>query len=326
MPSGGAQMIDPDIRENVCFVGYDPQNAVGYLIQLSRWCCDSVIWRETVQVFLPDGSCLLHRGWGQDETHQEPAGALLKVSCEAPQRRWRVRYRGPARLTAAQELSRGPLLERTPQLLDLNVIFESDYDVWEMRNKTTDAKWGHSHSEQPGRIRGRMQTGGQTIDFESFGYRNQSRGTRKLTALFDNCWVNGMFASGRAFAISYARLKAAGEPPTLAMAQAVIWEAGRLHVVTCTTPPLLGDTHYPLAEPPTRLTFDLESNLGLMRIDAQAAASIPHSTTLEGEWLDGVVTDASLAYLVAHERPTVLSWNGEQGCGHIEQSRRILPA
>lgn len=314
--------VDPDIRENVCFVGFDPQRAIGYFIQLSRWCLDSAIWREQVQVFLPDGDYLLHRGWGRDDSRQEPSGALLKVNCDEPERRWRIRYRGPARRTTAQELSRGPMSERTPQLLDLDVTFESEYDIWQMRKKTAD-KWEHSHSEQPGKIHGRIEAGGQTVDIESVGYRNHSRGTRKLSAVFDHCWAHGRFVGGRVFAILSARIKTAEESVTTALSQAMIWDAGRLHVATCKEPPLLGDTQHSLTEPPDRFTFDLESDLGSMRIDAQAAASIPHSTTLDGEWLDGVVTDASLAYLVAYERPTLFSWNGESGCGHTEQSRRI---
>jgi hypothetical protein len=315
--------IDPHIRENVCFVGYDPLRTVGYLIQLSRWCHDPAIWREQVQVFLPDGGYLLHRGWGRDGSRDEPAAALLQVIALEPGRRWRISYRGPARYTTAVELSCGPLRERTQQLLDLDVTFESDYEVWEMHSQSADRKWGHAHAEQPGRIRGRIELDGSRTDIDGHGYRNRSRGTRTLSVLVDHCWAHGIFSGGRAFAISSVRMQGHENSLSSATTHARIWNAGRLYVATCSNPPLLGDLQHALADPPDRLTFELDSDLGPMRVDAQTMASIPHSTTVDGEWLDGVITDASLAYLVAYERPMVLKWNGERGSGHIEQSRRI---
>jgi hypothetical protein len=318
----GARPLDTDIRENVCFVGYDPQRAIGYLIQLSRWCLDSAIWREQVQVFMPDGTSLLHRGWGKQED-EEFASALLKVVCEEPERKWHISYRGPVRRTTPQELSSGPLLERTQELLDVSISFESDYLAWDINNETSDHKWVHSVSEQPGKITGRLETRSGTIEFNSYGYRNYSRGTRTLSAVFDHCWANGVFASGKAFGISHARMKTAGQSATVAMNRAVIWNDGRLHVARCTALPLIGEQQHALEKSPTHFVLDLESELGPMRIEAQSAASIPHSTTREGEWLDGIVTDNSETYLLAYEQPVLLVCNGESGCGHIELSRRL---
>lgn len=312
-----------DLRENFCFVGYDPDRAIGYFVQLSRWRLDSAIWREQVQIFLPDGQYLLHRGWGPVDDLNSSEGALLKLTSDESGKRWRIRYRGPARLTSAAELMQGPLEERTPSLLDLDATFESEYCVWQMGERPTDDKWGHTHSEQPGKIHGRLEADGQTFDIRSTGYRSHSRGSRTLTSLFDHCWIHGVFSGGRAFAILHVRMKSAGDAPTTALAQAMIWNEGRIYPAQCTQAPVLGETGRLTSDPPVHFSFALESELGLMHVEAQAMSSIPHSTTMDGEWLDGVVTDSARAHLVAYERPTVFRWNGETGSGHVEQSRRI---
>jgi hypothetical protein len=312
---------DTSIRELFCFEGYDRARNVGFFLHLTRWYLDPSIWREQVQIYLPDGQYLLRRNWERADPTRGAGGALLKAVCEEDGRRWRIRYSGPARPCTAEELSNGPLPERPQVLAELDVVFESDFPAWQLGERGGDHRLTRWHEEQPGRIKGRLQAGSAVTEIDGVGYRDHSRGPRKMEALFDHCWVHGVFPSGRAFSVFHIRSRA-GDRTVESFSQAAIWHEGRIHKATCSTPPLLGDTSHSLTAPPRHFSIDLVGELAPMHITAEVQRSVPHSTTADGEWLDGV-TNKSLAQLVAYEQPTLFRWNGETGVGHVEQSRRL---
>jgi hypothetical protein len=310
---------DPAVRELFCFEGYDPQHRIGYFFHLTRWYLDPTLWLEQVQVYLPDGNYLVRHNWSRANPLSETGGAMLKLLHDERARCWRIQYRGPVMRATAQELSRGPLTERPQQRLELDVLFQSAYSPWELGNASADHTTQRWLVEQPGRVSGQVNVGGEVQAMDGVGYRNHSRGPRMTATLYDHCWVHGQFPSGRAFAVIHIR-----DAHALSrLAQAVVWDRGRVYPARCEIPPLLGDTDHPLTAPRERFTMDIHSDLGVMHIEAHAQRNLPHSTTSGGEWLDGVTADRALAQLVTYERPTLFFWNDEVGAGHTEQSRSL---
>ena len=111
---------DPRWRENFCFDGYDKDRDVGFWIHCGRWSLDPRIWREQVLVYLPGGDYLVHRAWGFRPSDSGPRAALLDLICEEPEKRWKIRYRGPARRTTQDEVQAG-LLPEGEQLLQAGI-------------------------------------------------------------------------------------------------------------------------------------------------------------------------------------------------------------
>jgi hypothetical protein len=307
---------DPTWRENFCFDGYDSKRNIGFWIHCGRWSLDPRIWREQVLLYIPDGTYLVHRGWGYRESLQGPSAALLDLVCRKPGELWQLRYRGPARRTTTEELHRGPLPEGPQLLLDLDVAFETQAPMWDMTGGLKNQAWGKFHIEQTGRFLGRIQYEDKSVQMDGLGWHDHSRGPRDMKEMGRHCWIHGDLSGGRSFALTYIDNVKDGMF-VRALEKVVIWEEGRIFGAKCPNPPFLESN----AEPAPTYRMTLQYERGTVKIDAQARRSLPHSTSRYMECFDGVTP--GIAHIVTYEQGTVFAVDGQLFDGHTERSFRL---
>jgi hypothetical protein len=187
--------------ENYCFTGYDYANHVGYFVHLGRWIRDPTIWREEVYLFLPDGTLLTTCGFGRGDCSRGPSGAMLRLECEEPGRRWRIVYSGPVQHLRIGQLMRAPIPEPSRlELLEFNIAFEGGGPMWYFGERDN-VTWGRWHVEQHGKIEGALRYGGSDYQVAGHGYRDHSRGPRQFSDFSGHCWIQGRFLDGDSFAL-----------------------------------------------------------------------------------------------------------------------------
>lgn len=297
--------------ENFCFDGYDHRRDVGFWIHCGRWWRDPSIWREQVQVYWPGGTYLVHRAWGWRPSDRGPSAALLDLACEEPGRRWRLRYRGPARATDTAELHRGPLPEGPQELLDLDLAFESALPVWHMTGIAGET-WGRFHVEQTGTVRGRIRRGEHGIEMDGAGWRDHSRGRRDVSGMARHCWIHGHLSRGRSFALTAIDNRVDGRL-VRGLDRLVVWDEGVLYEGACANPPFLDGPGLP---PGYAMT--LEYPRGRIDVRAEVPRTLPHSTGGQMDCFDGVTP--GLAHVVTYEQGSIFTVDGERFDGHTERS------
>lgn len=313
---------DPRWRENFCFDGYDSSSGIGWWVHCGRWPADPSLWREQVLFSLPDGTFLLHRGWGFRSSSDGPRGALLDLVCEEPGRRWRLRYHGPARRTAAAELHAGTLAESTQSLLSVDLTFTSTRSLWDM-GSLHGQDWANFHKEQTGRATGLVsyREGGaapRSVPVDAFAWRDHSRGARDLSTMTRHCWIHGDLPGGRAFA--FADVEHAHPTGTRTrFSQAAVWDGDTVYEATVDEPPYLESVE----TPPRQYEMTLRSPVGDFVLSAETRYSMPHSTMPGGDSVDGVAR--GLGHVVTYEQGTVFTVDGGRFDGHSERSHRLHP-
>lgn len=303
---------DPRWLENFCFDGYDHQRDIGFWIHCGRWWRDHSIWREQVLVYWPGETYLVHRAWGYRPSDRGPSAALLDLICEKPGEAWRIRYRGPTRPTHAAELARGALPEAPQQLLDLDVRLSCDVPVWQMSGIAGE-KWGKFHTEQTGRLQGRISYDGRTIEMDGMGWHDHSRGSRDVSTMGRHCWIHGNLSRGRSFALTVMDNKGP-DGFVRGLDKVVIWDEGRLYEASCPNPPFLTSS----GTPPPGYRMSLKYERGQVDIDAQVVRCLPHSTTKHMDCFDGVTPTQAL--VVTYEQGSIFTVDGEMFDGHTERS------
>lgn len=308
----------PGWRENYCFTAFDAERNVGYWIHCGRWSLDSRLWREQVQVYLPDGGLLVHRQIGMRPSTRGPSGALLDLVCEEPGQRWRIHFHGPARRTTPEELARGPLTEGPKELLDVDVVHHARGPIWDFGAAAMQAEYyADFHYEQPADVRGTLACNGRSLEMKGRGHRDHSRGKRDLSSMVQHCWIQGHFPDGLSFAMLLSRVRQGDAVVASPGSKAAIWKDGRVIAARCPDAPYLISTR----EPPPTYRMHLESELGSMEVEARILRSLPHSTTAAYECYDGVTP--GLAHVVTYEQPTAFTLAGQNGVGHSERSHLL---
>jgi hypothetical protein len=302
----------PFWSENYCFDAFDAEKNIGFWIHLGRWSCDPEIWREQVYVFLPDGSFMLQRSFGTGDLSRGPRGALLRLECERPGERWRIRYDGPARRTTAAELERPPISDGPLGKLSFDLSFEATGTVWDFFGKEKHTGTAFSdHFEQPGVVVGIIEYDGLQVKMNGVGYRDHSRGPRNLVGLFAEEWIHGHFPDGISFGLL--RLdKLPGQGSEIQ--KGAIWKDGNLHIATIETTGGMKSPDLPI--PCYSLTFNTE--VGKFEIEARVLRTLTISLTNRFEFFYGANPTAANA--VAFEQPSSFWRNGIRGVGHTERS------
>jgi hypothetical protein len=308
---------DPAFRENFCFDGYDHERNIGFWLHLGRWSQDNSLWREQINVYLPDGTQLMRRSFGHRDIHNAAAGACFTITIEDPARAIRLGYNGPARVMTDAELASAPVREAEMPILNFDIQFQSDHGVWDFDSKPGSEVWMASHYEQPGKAIGRISWGGKDYEITGAGYRDHSRGPRSFAGLVGSCWLHGVFPSGRAFALIDILILQDGKLSRAPSSKAVIFENGKVHDAIAEHPPYLESVtsqHDPY-------TLKLTSELGVMEIEAQPRRGVPHSTTATFESFDGIARGH--APIGTYEQGTTFVWDGQLASGHTERAIRL---
>jgi hypothetical protein len=308
---------DPRWRENFCFDGYDKDRDVGFWIHCGRWSLDPRIWREQVLLYLPGGDYLVHRAWGFRPSDNGPRSALLDLVCNEPQKRWTIRYRGPARLTNQDEVQAGLLLEGDQLLLDLDIGFSTERPIWDMTAGIRDQTWGKFHTEQTGRFKGSIRYGDKATAMDGLGWHDHSRGARDLVEQGRHLWIHGDISRDRSFALTMIDNYRDGTFVRV-LDKVIVWDDNKIYPARCPDPPVLESSDLP----PTHYQMRLEYEKGTVLIRAEQRRKLPHSTTRDFEVFDGRAP-AGMAQVVTYEGGTVFFVDGEELNGHSERSYRL---
>jgi len=306
---------DPAWRENLCFDGYDARTDLGFWVHMGRWPGAPELWREQVLVYAPGGDFWLHRGWGHRRSDKGASGALLELTCEEPGAVWRLNYRGPARRTSSDEL-RGAVSEAAQELLELDLSFTTSDELWFMGPEIADQSWAHQHSEHTGRMVGTVNCGGRVVEVDMFAWRDHSRGPRHLGSHRRHCWIHGQLPNERTFALTAIESGPKGTADPSQFVQAVVWDRGTALPARCENPPYIEDH----ASPPGNYTLHLSSPVGRYEIEAEVRRSLPHSTMVNGDAIDGV---SPKAHIVTWEQGVTFHVEGKPYDGHSERSHWI---
>lgn len=219
--------------ENYCYSGFDPRSGVGLWLHTGRWLVDPDIWRELIVIRLPDGTVAAHRAYGNATMSEDgPGGPNFVMRVVEQGRRHALRFEGAIRRVQASVLA-GQLLPDGPvQRLKMDLTFESDMAVWDMHSVSHSQDFaGTGHVEQPGRIHGSIELGGQRYVYDGLGHRDHSRGPRDAAKLASHHWMQGRVDNGIGFAVYIARLRGHIDP---AFNKAVVWQDGKLFDATPT--------------------------------------------------------------------------------------------
>ena len=306
----------PDWSENYCWHGHDAQRGIGFWIHMGTWPLDTRIWRETIIVFLPDGSAMVQRGYGAGDCAQGPAGALLTMRCATAAQHWSIHYHGPGRRTSTAALLQGGMQENISELLNMELTLTAYSDIWEFGHRDNTA-WGRRHYEQMLDFRGRIGFGAETLEVAGTAYRDHSRGPRNLGDWRRHNWIQGRLNDGWGFAIFELWTDAPeGEKKQLDNA-VMIDPAGRILPASILASPGLVT--------PASLQADyelvLQSPARRLELRGRARNTIPISFEATTEaYLFGMAADA--LPFTAFEQPARFFGNGYDGFGHTERSMR----
>jgi hypothetical protein len=309
--------------ENYFFQCYDPAAQVGIWTHLGRTPHDPAIWRALVTVYLPGGALLVSKTYGrgpQDDGVAGPHNGTLAFRCDEPLTTWTVRAETMARPTTRVELA-GGLLDGG-LLADgavVPVAFEYRFDaltpMWDLGAADMSGQsWALTHYEQAGKVSGRLQCGETAYELSGTGMRDHSHGPRNFAHFRRGSWVHAEFPSGRVFAA----LRMWTNDGEVALNRAFISEDGKLREATPVDLPTLegprGD--------PGQVLVRLDDGGTLAEIDVEVLHAKTMTLAEPNEILYGVdATDPRIK--IINEAVVRCRWDGEEGWGLCERSRRI---
>ena len=111
----------PDHNEANWLYGYDATTATGAYLYLTAERDDPQLRRESVMLFLPDGSVLAGSGAGRETRPRVAAGDRLELECVEPWRRWIGRYTAPMQRLVGDELVLGPSRADDPVMASIEL-------------------------------------------------------------------------------------------------------------------------------------------------------------------------------------------------------------
>lgn len=159
---------EPTWCENYCFDLHDGMLGISLWLHLSRSQLHPTLWREVINVILPDGRIGMWKGYGRGPVvRPRPEGPTLSVDVIEPFERLQLSCIGVVQLTDEEELITGPLGDdiEVPFLLDLE--WRSATEVWDLRDHMADQVWATGHYEQGGRVTGTLAVDGQEWAFNA---------------------------------------------------------------------------------------------------------------------------------------------------------------
>ncbi|SCW78115.1 hypothetical protein SAMN02927924_02861 [Sphingobium faniae] len=185
------------------FAGFAcPRTRTAIFYSIGRWHADPTLWRECVQLSLPDGTLAWFRGYGRNGTATAAGASVSSFEIVEPGNRIRVTFDGPmmkARLSdlIEQGAPAGPTVR-----CRFDIGFEGVLPVWNLNSDTEEARTmaGASHIDHVGAANGTIEfDGAQYPLVDAYAIRDHSRGVRDLIRFEGSAWLHGVFPSGRGF-------------------------------------------------------------------------------------------------------------------------------
>lgn len=304
--------------ENYFFQCYDPRAEVGIWTHLGRTPHDPAIWRALVTVYLPDGALLVSKTYGrgpEEDGISGPHNGTLTFRCDAPLSRWTVRAEAMARPTTRASLAAGLLSDGPVVPLSFEYRFDALTPMWDLGAADMSGQsWALTHYEQAGRVAGRLRFGDTAYDLAGTGMRDHSHGPRNFAHFRRGSWTHAEFPSGRVFAA----LRMWSNDDEVALNRAFISNGGSLREATPIDVPTLegpaGDSE--------RVVVRLDDRGTVAEIEVEVLHAKTMTLAEPNEILYGVdVTDPRIK--IINEAVVRCRWDGEEGWGLCERSRRI---
>lgn len=304
--------------ENYFFQCYDPQHEVGIWAHLGRTPHDPTMWRALVTVFLPDRSLLVSKTYGRGPEVpgvSGPSNGTLSFRCDDPLLRWTVKADAMARPTTLAALADGLLADGEVIPVSFEYGFEAMTPMWDLGAADMSGQsWALTHYEQAGRVAGRLRCGERVWEISGTGMRDHSHGPRNFAHFRRGSWVHAEFPSGRVFAA----LRMWTNDDTVALNRAFISEDGKLREVTPTEMPTLESAR----SDPRSITVRLDDGGQEAVIEVEVIAAKTMTLAEPNEILHGV-DRSDPGIKIINEAIVRCRWDGEEGYGLCERSRRI---
>lgn len=309
----------PQWSENFAAFFCDEKLGVSVMYSAGRWHADPNLWREYIWVGLPGDRVLYHRSYGRTPNDKGPPGHLGRYEILVPLKSARLTFDGPvSESTSRAMIERGPLNEPPAKRLVMDLRFDSDVPIWDMKGSSHEAQTmtGAMHIDHAGVANGSIRYDGQIYELQNgYAVRDHSRGVRDMSYYGRHAWINGKFPDGVHFHV-YAG--AAQGSRDLGMAEAVVIQGQRVLPAKLLHVDLLTDTKQ--AATPHRLA--LESELGRMEIDVvEFMNTFPYSMFTPFDTTPGLTFHRRQASMF--DEFVRLRCNGQTGVGWSE--RGIAP-
>lgn len=305
----------PFASENYCYTGYDPVRQLAFFLHIGRWVKDTSIFRETLMVYLPDGSLLLHQAFGRNDLSQGPWGSNLRLLTEEPGKKIRIQFVAPVQHVPLNKIHDVRAMPREYDRVELDLEFVGTQPTWyfEASDNTTWAKW---HTEQQGLATGTLKHGSNEYQFEGVSYRDHSRGPRELSDWRAHTWIQGQFDDRSSFAI-YQVWQMADGRENEALSEAKVFQNDQILTARVLQTPRLSSTAN-MFEP---YELVLESDAGRWSVIGRPqASSITTFASDFSHFLFGVpYGDPNYVYTCI-EQPSKFDWNGREAIGWTERS------
>jgi hypothetical protein len=306
---------DPaDHNEANWLYGYDPDTSTGAYLYLAAERDDPQLRRESVFVYLPDGSVLAGSGAGRGTRERVAAGGRLEMECVEPWRRWVCRYEAPMQRLVGDELVSGPPRARAELVASVALDVTMVSPVW-----NTEGTWG----EQPPSLRyhqfyeaaGRIEVDGAVHEFGGFGFRSHSRRRRdNMQGYTGHAILNGWFpGSGRGFGLL--RYRATADLPE--RGRGFLYVDGQMRDADVVDWPHLTEAR----TSGDRARVELVTDDGTTAVITGETVVAPYVTVGAGGRRLGVHADDGATFTLS---PAVCrwEWDGEVTYGPLERSAR----
>ena len=297
--------------ETYLWTAYDPASRAGFYLHQGVTAFDPRLWRSTLGCCLPNGDVLVTKSYGRPPGSRSTGSAVLHASCDVPLERWTLHADGAGRRVSGAESRARLIPDGLPTKLRMEVSFEGAAPVF----SPGEASWGRLHHDQPCKVRGRLEYGDETLDFDGTGYRDHSLGPRDLSGYRGSDWCEALFPSGRFFYLT----DIMWDPVEHSMRRGFIFDGGTYQFVEIKSMPVLAEaTADPRAvrlsfvgpDGPVDITGEIENVIRFTH-------KLPHELCLGTDL--GSATPTDLAVIDCMTR---YEWEGEVGYGLCEW---ILP-
>lgn len=304
----------PQWSENYALMFGDLLTRTAVYYSIGRNLDDLTIWRELISVVLPDNRIIFAKNYGRGADELGPGGALTKLDVLEVGRRLRLRFSGPVTVSSNTELIERGYREGPRQHATIDLHFAGRTPVWNMKGDSREAGTiaGSMHMEQMGYADGSIEIGGEVFRLNrGYSVRDHSRGVRDVSQYRMHAWINGSFASGRAFALYVMQLQ---DAPGIGMTNAVVFDHDQQYPATIESTDLLDDTD----DPARRHHVVLKSALGRMDIRvAEIVTSFPNSMVLPYDMCPGRLHHRVSGFML--DQLVHLECDGQRGIGWTER-------
>lgn len=304
--------------ENYAFYAYDFDRKTGFMAFAGRWIKNPALWREQLYIYLPDGSLLSHRAIGLAHHPSSLCPSALRFQCDSPGERWEIGFDGAMRHDDFDTLCREPILEGRPHNVRLVAVLESNTPALMLTSKDNTSH-GKYHYEQGHLCRGSISFDGTQYALDGLGYRDHSRGPRKLGTFDGHIWLQLFFPDGRIFASYQVWTREAGRSEQI-LDDSIAIISNQVHPATLRHAPRLTtlDT--------LRAPLELGVTLGVDRVELKGTplSSLPNSFTEDFDFYHGVAPQ--LAEFMSIDQPVLFDSDAGKIKGYVQRSMRISDA